>query len=409
MSVEIKYNGNTLATVPVDKGALLKCEGMVMKDNITVINGEGTTVSIIDRSVPREIARLLEEQTATLKCAGKKMSGLIAIAVSAYDPNTPKTVATFGFGANGSASHSDGTRYTVTDVSYDADAENDYTLNLTNMSYVYYASYDGKGNSCIKLGTSKNKGSFEFTVPDDVTKAIIYVAKYRGYSTKISVNGGDTITLTNSSNDGVYTPIEVDTSSNKTVTFTTMSGGYRVMIDKIEYIAPSSSSDSKPTAVEIKQGDNKTPPDLMVNDKTYYGFASDQTVYQVEAMATTDNWDKRIVLSVNPEKNYVTVDFALEFELYGSIYVWSVNEGGQTVLLAKIAPEGGIVEGAGNVVIKDTNGNVVTNEMLACYKIYTMYVSYDGASEICIGCDDYDEEFGGNILYFANAVNGKEN
>ena len=139
-----------------------------------------------------------------------------------------------------------------------------------------------------------------------------------------------------------------------------------------------------------------------------YFFSKTINYYKKSNEVLTDNWDKRISLSVNAEKNYVAIDFALEYELYGSIYVWSVNEGGQAVLLAKIAPEGGIVEGAGKVVIKDSDGKVVTNEMLACYKKYTMYVSYDGASEICIGCDDYDEEFGGNILYFANAVNGKE-
>ena len=99
----------------------------------------------------------------------------------------------------------------------------------------------------------------------------------------------------------------------------------------------------------------------------------------------------------------MAIDFALEYELLNSIYVWTVTDGGEPVLLAQFAAEGGIVDGNGIVVIKDADGNEVTNDMLECYKKYTMYVYYDGASEVCIGSDDE-----GGMLYFANAECGSD-
>jgi hypothetical protein len=158
-----------------------------------------------------------------------------------------------------------------------------------------------------------------------------------------------------------------------------------------------------PTDVEIKMGDDKATPDLIEFEKTDYGFDAEDTVYQVENLAPEDNWDKRIVLDVDPAKDCVTIDFALETELTNSLYVWAIVDG-EAVLLAKFAAEGGIAEGDGNVIIKDADGNDVTNEMLESYNKYTAYIYYDDASEICIGNDD---EW--NMVYFANAINVKEN
>ena len=111
--------------------------------------------------------------------------------------------------------------------------------------------------------------------------------------------------------------------------------------------------------------------------------------------------NKRLALAVNPEKNYLAIEFSLEYELLeeSSFYVWTVTDGGEAVLLARIAFEGGIVEGDGMVVIKDADGNDVTDSVLYGYEKYTMYVYYNGADEVCIGCDDVD-----NVLYFANAT-----
>ena len=111
---------------------------------------------------------------------------------------------------------------------------NGMTLTLTNMSKVYKDCYDKKGNSCIKLGTSSVVGSFEFTVPNEVNKVIIYVAGRQSKTVGINVNG-KTQTITTLSDNGDYTAVEVDTSSNKTVTFATTSSGYRCMINAIEF------------------------------------------------------------------------------------------------------------------------------------------------------------------------------
>ena len=147
----------------------------------------------------------------------------------ASTPTEPSTLATFEFGANGSASHSDGS-----EKSTYSETNNGYTLTLSSMSKVYGSARDAKGNSALKLGTSSAAGKFTFTVPDDVTKVIIYVAQYKANTTKITVNG-TSYTITTASNNGAYTAIEIDTSENKTVSFTTVSGGYRAMVNTIEF------------------------------------------------------------------------------------------------------------------------------------------------------------------------------
>ena len=144
----------------------------------------------------------------------------------------PEVVATFDFGANGSASHVDGNDL-GSSKSYTA---GDYTLKLTSMSKVYGPAKDAKGNSCIKLGTSKVVGTLTFTVDEEVQKVVIYVAKYKVNTSKINVNG-QTYTLTKNSNNGEYDVIEIDTSEVKKITFSTVSGGVRCMINTIEYWA----------------------------------------------------------------------------------------------------------------------------------------------------------------------------
>ena len=152
--------------------------------------------------------------------------------VTVYPPSLLSgPVATFDFGAKGSAAHVDGNDYGAS-KSFTADG---YTLALTSMSKVFGPAMDAKGNSCIKLGTSSKVGTFEFTVPADVTSVIINVAKYKANTTKIQVNGVS-YTINTASNNGEYTAIEIDTSVTKTVTFTTVSGGVRCMIDSIVFV-----------------------------------------------------------------------------------------------------------------------------------------------------------------------------
>ena len=142
---------------------------------------------------------------------------------------------TFELGADGSASHSDGSSKT----SY-SETVSGYTLSLTASAQFYTGARDAKGNGAIKLGSGKNAGGFSFQVPDDVTSVIIKVAGYKANTGKISINGGATQTISTLSNNGAYTDVVVDTSTDKTVSFTTMSSGYRVMVNSITYVVESS-------------------------------------------------------------------------------------------------------------------------------------------------------------------------
>jgi hypothetical protein len=104
---------------------------------------------------------------------------------------------------------------------------------MDSVTKVYDGARDAKGNSCLKLGTSKVTGSLTFTVPENVTEVVIYVAGYKAAtSTDIKING-TSYNVSTTSNDGIYTAITIDTTTVKTVTFTTVT--YRCMINTIEF------------------------------------------------------------------------------------------------------------------------------------------------------------------------------
>lgn len=149
-----------------------------------------------------------------------------------FTASAADTTITFNLGANGSASHADGSSKT----SY-TETVSGYTLNITGGSQFYTGARDAKGNSAFKLGSSKNTGKFSMTVPADVTSVIFMVAQYKANTTKVSV-GGQTYNITTASNNGAYTEIAVDTSVTKSLTFSTASGGVRCMINSISYVIP---------------------------------------------------------------------------------------------------------------------------------------------------------------------------
>ena len=148
-------------------------------------------------------------------------------------------VISFDLGANGSASHNDGTEISA-GKTY---TSGNYTLKVDNCSKVYGGARDAKGNSCLKFGTSSVVGTLQFTVPEEVTSIVIYVAKYKSNATKVSING-TTYTLTQNSNDGKYDELTIDTSSNKTVKFATVSGSARCMVNQIDYVIESQDPES---------------------------------------------------------------------------------------------------------------------------------------------------------------------
>ena len=138
-------------------------------------------------------------------------------------------VATFDFGANGTASHYDGSE--ASSKSYTSDG---YTLAITGATKVYFGARDAKGNSALKLGTGKLIGSFSFTVADDVNYVAIHAAQYKANASKLSVNGA-TYSLASASNNGAYDVIAVDTSTTKTIKVATVASNYRCMINTIEF------------------------------------------------------------------------------------------------------------------------------------------------------------------------------
>lgn len=154
------------------------------------------------------------------------------------EPETPAEPKkyTFDFGDKGEASHSDGGNAMTEDYTETVDG---LTLTLTSMSKVSKDARDAKGNSCLKLGTGDVVGGFTFTVGDTVDKVVIYVSGYKDNSVdKVLVNSAE-YEVTTLSNNGVYTAITIDTTTTKTITFSTMDTykrTRRVMIDKIELV-----------------------------------------------------------------------------------------------------------------------------------------------------------------------------
>ncbi|MBO5321685.1 MAG: hypothetical protein J6B22_03650 [Clostridia bacterium] len=155
----------------------------------------------------------------------------LALSVSAAE-----TTIVFKMGNDGTASHADGS----TSTTY-KEKVSDYELSISSGVQLYTGARDAKGNGCIRLGSSKNVGSFKFTVPADVTSVIISVAQYKANTAQITTNG-TTKSITTASNNGAYTDITVDTTTNKTVNVATTSSGKRIMINTITFVIPSDDS-----------------------------------------------------------------------------------------------------------------------------------------------------------------------
>ena len=205
--------------------------------NLVDVAGKDATCTESGYTAYKDCSRCdyIEGKTATPATSHSFNEGICGTC-GAEDPDYVAPVITkeitFEFGANGSATHKDGT----TDKTTYTETNDIYTLSITSASKFYPSSYDAKGNSCIKLGSSSAAGKFSFVVPEDVTKVIINIAGYKADAAKIKVNGVS-YTISKLSNNGEYIAIEVDTTTTKTVTFTTVSGGYRAMINSIVYVA----------------------------------------------------------------------------------------------------------------------------------------------------------------------------
>lgn len=203
---------------------------LAIATDLVVDDGYMITYKVTDCDTSKTTEYTAEEMADGLDVTGNlTVEAIIEEIPSADDP---VELAVFELGANGTASHNDGSEiksaltYTV----------GSYQLKFTGYTKAYSGARDAKGNSCIKFGTSSVIGSVTFTVPDNVTSVEIAVAKYKSNTTKVSINGGTAQTLTKNSNDGQYDIITVDTSTTKTVTIATATGGVRMMMNTITYI-----------------------------------------------------------------------------------------------------------------------------------------------------------------------------
>lgn len=280
-------------------------------------------------------------------CLATLLTVLFAFAML-FAPTPMKTASAadteivFALGANGSATHIDGSSNKTT---Y-SETNGGYTLSLTGGTNMYPSSYDAKGNSCIKLGSSSKTGGFNFTVPDDVTSVTIAIGKYKANTSKITING-TAYTLTNSSDDGAYDVITVDTSSTKTVSLTTVSGGVRAMVNTITFVVESSASDCT--------HDDGT-------EWTWVYDAETQEHYKQCTACETEIEDTRAACEFSEEVNGTTATFTCgvcqhsynafqitynypnEVTLSGEETAW-VEEGTKATLLTTTAPEGYVFAG----------------------------------------------------------------
>lgn len=188
--------------------------------------------------------KLISLLTACMSLVLMLVMGITTLSIQPKVASAADTKIEFTLGANGAASHNDGTSKTSYTETVDG-----YTLTLSNVSNFYTGALDAKGNSCIKLGASSKTGGFSFTVPDDVTKAIIAVAGYKAKTVTVKINGTSTAISTKSDN-GAYTDITVDTSSTKTVELVTASG-YRAMVNTITYVIPAAEGACEHTNADI--------------------------------------------------------------------------------------------------------------------------------------------------------------
>ena len=147
-------------------------------------------------------------------------------------------LAFFDFGAKGSANHFDGNEVSSSKTFNSGS----YSLTIQDSVKLYDGAFDDKGNSCLKVGSGSNVGSFNFTVPSNVNYVVISVAQYKDKTSKITVNGV-TYSISTSSKNGDYTIIGTDTSSSKKVIITTVSGASRVMIDSISFYSSNPGSE----------------------------------------------------------------------------------------------------------------------------------------------------------------------
>jgi len=142
-------------------------------------------------------------------------------------------LAKFTFGEQGATGHVDGNA--ISEGSGDTWTSGSYALTFTNFEKIYFGGKDETGIPFIKFGTSSVVGTLSFTVEDDVDYVVVKLSGYKAKTSKYTINGGEAVTLTKSSNNGEYEEVTIDTSTNKTVTIATVSGAARMVMSEVAY------------------------------------------------------------------------------------------------------------------------------------------------------------------------------
>ena len=204
-------SGNTLSLTLPEKGA----------QNVRV-NLTATVTAEVEATVGTATANA----TATVE---KDFTVVIIAPVDDTQQTVTKTI-TFNLGANGTASHADGT----SNSTY-SETVSGYKLSITGGTNMYTGARDAKGNSCIKFGASSKAGSCTIAVPEGVTEVTFYVAKYKKASNNATVKiDGTATTLTKASDNGEYDVITVKIAGQTSISFA-VSSGYRAMLNQIDF------------------------------------------------------------------------------------------------------------------------------------------------------------------------------
>lgn len=223
-------------------------EGTVSPESDTLVNGSEFTFTATPNE-GYEVKSITVNGTAqstlsyTIVISSNTIIEVVFGEVSQVGGDEPSTEANvvFVFGENGDASHNDGKDIGAGKV-YQAGT---YTLTISGASKVYDGARDAKGTSALKLGTSSVVGTFSFTVPSEVSSVIFKVTGYKKTAANIDING-TAYTVDKFSDNGEFNEYTVDTTSTKTITFATVSGGVRAMIYSITYVIGSGSGSETP-------------------------------------------------------------------------------------------------------------------------------------------------------------------
>lgn len=225
-------------TVGANGTITVKAGEKVVETGTKVVADTKLTVTVAPADGFRLASVTIGEGAADTSVAGKTSFELTITADTTFavafeeKPAGPELVATFALGDNGDATHFDGNSASTYEETVSG-----YTLSISAGSGFYTGARDAQGNSCLKLGTSKAAGSFTITVPTGVKKVAIYVGGYKAKAAKYTVNDGTAAMTTKNSNNGEYDIITIDVPENGIITFKTETGGYRAMINTIEFYA----------------------------------------------------------------------------------------------------------------------------------------------------------------------------